>query len=328
MRPDAAMYGATVLVALGLACTGDPSGRESFMTAYCDLLQPCCAGSSLPADGAQCRALLDATLPGTAFDVRAGDSCLAGMRASSTDDRCQGVDEQTARACDRVFVSPPRAPRGRKPPGERCDHVDDCAPSDEGQVTCEQHFTASGRSRICQVQIRGREGDGPCLYTVPDRFFASPYPVVIAVTQVFSRGQSSESPPPRTYLCYVADGLRCDDSPTPGQSSAVDDSLCVKLTPVGADCTSGACVGDAFCEPTARTCQPRSALGAGCTPGRDGDDSSCVTGAFCHPTAAACQRQKTAGEPCTVNTQCRAGACVNETCRENTDLSLLCGRSS
>jgi hypothetical protein len=91
------------------------------------------------------------------YDPAAGDTCLVALRAAAAQ---PGFCETTALRpveCDPAFGQ-----TGTLAPGAPCGSDNDCAPSSEGRVAC---FNADV-TRNCQVQIRGKAGDGPCVWTV------------------------------------------------------------------------------------------------------------------------------------------------------------------
>jgi hypothetical protein len=313
----------TGLLMLALSCTGAASaGREEFLTAYCQTLRPCCQQAHLPDEPADCRARLDPMVPRTGFDPQAAGACLAALRAAAARSGfCQKTDPDQ-RACDGLFFSE-RSLTGSKLPGERCLYRGECAPSDEGPVVCQQEYDAGGRARACQVQIRGRQGDGPCTFTIPEPVASFPYPDLYAIAAVTYRSRpilpDSAPPPARAYHCYRDDGLRCSDG----------EQRCVPLARVGEPCTSyGECVAGAFCDQASRSCQARRPMGAACAPGGFGE-SPCQAGGYCDAATRTCSPQVGLGAACTQDGQCTTGVCANQSCAASdlADLgaSRICG---
>ena len=174
-------------------------------------------------------------------------------------------------------------------------------------------------------RIRGRDGDSPCLYTIPEGFSGFPYPgigygVVYAVRQTFPVAGPPPEAAARAFVCYQSDGLRCNRA-----------RGCVRLANADEECReSGSCIGTAHCDQTRSRCLTRKPVGAGCEPQRYGD-SPCVEGAYCDSTTRVCAVRVAVGEPCRQDSQCRSGACVNERC-DRSDLAELgaaqvCGRN-
>jgi hypothetical protein len=299
---------AALVTALAVGCGGEPPGRQEFLSTYCGLLSPCCARAHRPSlDGARCEAFLDAVTPRAAYDPHAGERCLAGVRAAAArSDYCQIPDPDDAPACQPLFAR--RLPAGAGAPGERCDSDDDCAPSDEGAVSCAQVFGVAAVTRRCQLEIRGREGDGPCV-TGGDPVIVFPYPPSLlagsfasSVVQSFPR---NTQPAARAYRCDRAQGLRC----------ANDGSRCVRLADAGQSCDlPNDCVPEATCPVAGGQCRPRVALGAPCDPASVRVQFLCVQGAWCEPRGRTCQAQVPVGGPCQQDSQCQTGVCINGGC--------------
>jgi hypothetical protein len=313
------------LIVLAFSCTGGASaGREEFLAGYCELLRPCCQQAHLPDDLADCRARLELKVPRAGFDPQAAGACLTALReGAQRADFCQRPDPDQ-RACDGMFAFA-RSVTGSKPPGEPCLYSGECAASDEGPVVCQTEFAASSRrarARACQIQIRGRQGDGPCELTLPDPEATFPYPNLYSlglVTYRRSTFQRPALPPARKYHCYRGDGLRC----------AEEEQRCVPLARVGERCTSSVdCAAGAFCDPSGGVCRARQPMGAACNP--DGfAQQVCQAGGYCDASTRTCSSQVAFGAPCTQDDQCTTGACVNDRCAASdfADLGaeLVCG---
>ncbi len=311
------------LFVLSLACTGEAAtSRPEFFASYCQVLQPCCSLAHLPADPQSCRATLETLVPRAGFDAEAAASCLAALQAASgRPEFCQNTDPDQ-HACDRVFGRTLPAATGNRQPGERCQFTDECAPSDDGPVLCQQEYGEKRRTRACQVQVRGQAGDSPCL-SLPDPLGSFPYPdqfiyFSVAYRRSVAPPRPLGPPPPRLYQCHQADGLRCED----------ESERCVPLIRVGEECANGGtCVPGAFCEVATRKCRARQPVGAACNPGVFWD-SPCEPGSFCDADSRSCQPQVAVAAPCTQDTQCRTGVCVNDRCASSdlADLgaSLVC----
>ena len=153
-----------------LACSGgsDSGGggtaadSSSFVSQYCELLAPCCAKVNRPTDGAQCRAFLGAFSGTYQYDAAKGSACLSEVRArQSAPTFCDDPDDR-AESCNAVFKE---NGTGTKQPGEPCSNDGDCASSPEGDVDCASSYSGDAVTKVCQLQLRGKEGDTPCAGT-------------------------------------------------------------------------------------------------------------------------------------------------------------------
>jgi hypothetical protein len=285
----------------GLSCGDGAESASAFVNSYCELLQPCCAMAGLRSDGQQCRAFLGAFASPSAYDKQAGSACLAELRAAAGKPGfCQMSDAFEPAACDGVFGE---TGGGSKQPGEACTDDDECARSSEGKVECQTAFAGSTQIRKCQVQIKGKAGDMPCVGTVDGN------------TTFLNTGSDVA---PRGYLCNLADGLRCD--------TATD--ACVALKAVGEACTgssSSECVLTAYCDSVQRKCAERKPAGGMCM--QSFSRPQCGEGLYCS-TAMTCSAQAADGAACTGDDQCRSDSCVNSKCEAgggDFGQALLCG---
>ncbi|HEY0712398.1 MAG TPA: hypothetical protein VGF45_06975 [Polyangia bacterium] len=297
---------AVALLLLGLSCgdSGDAGSAEAFVGSYCDLFSPCCAKANLRSDGQQCRAFLGAFASSSQYDQQKGEACLAAMReASGRADFCDTSAGPAPAACDAVFGTS----AGTKPPGATCDDDDECAPSAEGDVECVSSFAGGAEVRKCQVHVRGKAGDQPCVGDVDGNST-----VYNGLSDLPSKG----------YLCHAQDGLRCD---------AMTDT-CVAFKAIGEACSSTSsfrreCVVDAYCDGTQRKCAARKAIGSACTD-TGFSQTECVAGAYCGQ-AKTCMAQVSDGGACTTDQQCRSNDCVNGACKAagsgDLGLTLICG---
>jgi hypothetical protein len=296
-----AAFGLSVVA--GMSC-GDGAGSASaFVQSYCDILKPCCAMAGLRSDGVSCNALLGAFASPSAYNKEAGSACLAGLRAAaSKPDFCQTFGDSEPESCGDAFGN---GPAGNKQPGEACEDDGDCARSSEGKVECQTTFVNSATVSKCQIRIKGKAGDQPCVGTVEGNV---------------TSGNSGLEPPPRGYLCYISDGLRCD--------STTD--ACVALKPVGEACTSSVadeCVTSAYCDTTLRKCTERKQTGAMCT--SSFSNPQCADGLYCSTTNRTCAAALADGAACTQNEQCKSTDCVNGSCGRDGGgdfgLTFICG---
>jgi hypothetical protein len=293
------LLGLMGLVGLAIACFAcGSSARDSFIGQYCDLLKPCCTAAGLRGDGQQCRLLFSFASSG--YNAKAGDTCLAEIKAMPTEMRCAALTMDSP-ACSMVFPS-----TGTKAPGETCSSDSDCALASQGKVSCAFAFSGTTTIQKCQVQIRGQEGSSPCVGTVNGAATS----FVVGATDVLSLG----------YLCYLDEGLRCQDGVG-----------CVRLKAVGQTCVdqfSGECVLDARCDSTQQTCVARKQVGATCTGAQD----ECLATAYCKSPALTCSPKVANGAACMSSDECMSGNCDTTTatgmCKsglEDFGLALLCG---
>ena len=292
----------TVLAVSGLSCGDDADSASGFASAYCDLLKPCCAMANLRTDGKQCQLLFGAFGGQASYNKQAGMACLAEARAAAgSPDFCKNMDSGQPSACDNVFGTS----GGTKQPGDSCTDDDECAASSEGTVECNSSFGAGGtQTRKCQLQVRGKDGDKPCVGTKDGNFT--------------SGNVGLDDVPARGYMCHVADGLRCD--------STTD--TCVKLKVAGEACTGTSdCIRTGYCDSSQRKCADRKPVGAACTPSFS--NTECIDGAWCSDGARMCAMQLADGAACTEDDECRSGSCVNDKCDKSTTgdfgLAFICG---
>jgi hypothetical protein len=196
-----------------------------FAAMYCALLVPCCS------DAAACRAAVEARTP---YRPAMAEGCLAALRAASaTPTLCTAGFAAATQTCERVFA----AAVASKRLGEPCTDNEQCQLSPQGPVRC---AGVMGMGR-CQVLLRGREGDTPCIATVGG-------PLTVPAGDSMGNGIKG-------YLCHVADGLWCDDA----------SNRCAKIKPAGAACTSfGECGPVQTCDDASGKCAARRSEGAAC----------------------------------------------------------------
>jgi hypothetical protein len=228
-------------------------GPDEFVARFCALVAPCCGAAALPAGGDGCRARLTASTAGRPFRAPTAASCLAALElATGTAAFCTAGYAVAARLCDRVFAVVVASQRL----GEACATAEECVLSADGPVVC-AGVTAAARGR-CQVKLRGREDDLPCVGTVDG-----------ALT--VAGGDPGESAA-RAYLCHVADGLWCEDATR----------RCLKARAPGAACASfGECGPTHHCDDASARCTPRKERGSACTVDEEcqsvfcGEDNRC-----------------------------------------------------
>jgi hypothetical protein len=189
---------------------------------------------------------------------------------------CHAYAVRGAPECDGLYPYVGQVP---SPPGGLCEWEGDCARPAEGWIDCQQ--------KHCQVQMRGKEGDGPCLGTV--HFDRAAYPAF---------GLESG---PKGFFCHLSDGLRCSGSTT----------RCERIARVGEACIPemAACESGAYCEPRTRSCQTRKPEGATC---ETYVLASCS--GYCDDTTRTCGRADPVGAACADSSRCPDTACVNGRC--------------
>jgi hypothetical protein len=282
------------------------SSASAFAQQFCDVVAPCCMKAGLRTDGVQCRALIGAY--GAHYDATAGEACLRDLRAAATRaDFCMGG--LSTPTCTSVLA----ASGGTAKPGDTCNKTDDCAPSSAGAVRCQSLYVGQPQMKIakCQVQVVGKEGDGPCAGTQDGNLTS------------FASSGNAKDVPAMAYLCRTSDGLFCDP----------DQMKCTKMQAEGGPCSSSsfssqyACVKTATCDTTRKTCVARKAVGTPCTGTTFSSD--CVAGAYCDTTAKVCKATAAAGTACMADRECTSGNCLNSKCAAGTDsdlgLAFVCG---
>ncbi|MDX2020971.1 MAG: hypothetical protein SF187_12090 [Deltaproteobacteria bacterium] len=282
---------------------GDASTASEFASSYCGLLKPCCAMAGLATDGKQCEAFIG--FFSTGYNADKGRACLDELRANSQKSDFCDLNPTSSATCDGVFTSA----SGKKKPGETCEDDDECAASAEGEVDCATEFVNNARIQKCQVQVRGKEGDGPCTGTVDGSLTSF-------------GGAESTDVPAKAFLCYVADGLSCSSKT----------GVCTKIQPIGGACQSSfqsyQCVDEAYCDTTKMMCVAKLAVGAPCS-----FVSTCVDAAYCDEATDVCVARRANAAACDNDDQCLSDNCVNGKCATDTSvsdfgLSFVCGEKS
>jgi hypothetical protein len=267
---------------------GDPATvtASDLIEGLCTMAEPCCGRAHRDDGGRQCRTGMESMLAAGAYDSYAGAACMAMLRASTPAAMCEIVTASGS-PCQRA-IGPNRHP-GSKRPGEPCTSSADCAASPDGEVECRE----GSAGRWCEVQLRGKEGDGPCIGTVLPR-------------QIVATLEPAGSTPARAFLCYHADDLQCDQAAG---------SRCVRPKPTGAPCeTDAECGKDAYCRTYEFACRPLKPIGASCNP-----EVSCVDDAYCPLTTHTCTAWLPAGATCCTDEQCHSHQCEHGSCAPRVD---------
>ncbi|AKV03690.1 hypothetical protein AKJ09_10353 [Labilithrix luteola] len=287
------------LASLGMwavvACSGETSPEtldsSGFVAQLCQLYRPCCERESLATDVRPCRDSYAKIAAVSDIDLAEANACLAERRARSNDpDFClQQLD--SAESCTRVFRRKP-SPDGLAL-GARCTSDNDCAPAEGGTVRCAR--TDPVGKEICQLQIDGHAGDGPCLGTVDVSGFV---------------GQPGFYGAERAYLCHLSDGLYCTAT-----------STCAEAKGVGQPCDGPpwVCTSGNFCEYTTKTCMALLGEGSSCAQNL----FACARGLSCN--RGTCSAERAFGAPCTSGDDCGSKRCVDGTCASFAGQAYFCG---
>jgi hypothetical protein len=274
--------------------------EAGWLAAYCELMKPCCAAEGLPTDGKQCAEFFDGLGPEPEIDLLVEKACIAEQQALAAKGKFCEDGRFDSELCQRAWRR-----KGTKTPGEACMEESECAQGPEGVARCYPEELTSGTAPMrCQIQARGIEGSKPCVATALGRaeqvpFTPMPFPL-------------------KGYVCYLADGLRCDGG------------ACVRVKRAGEPCaTLDDCMKGTFCNGLTKMCAPRKPLGADCSAGLLGD-KECDDGGWCPPNVQTCVAQVGYGALCQGGAECRSGMCKVDRC----DLSLevafglepVCGR--
>jgi hypothetical protein len=269
-----------------LACAGSDGGAREFVTAYCNLLLPCCSEEGLPASVNACVKFYDIFI-GLPFDAAIAQSCLEKARNAAKESTfCTSPP-----LCDDAFI----LPNGTVPPGQPCVLGNQCAAPPGGQAIC------SLDTQTCTQLTRGQLGEQPCAGTVD------------SVTTTFN---GLPGGPLHAFLCQISDGLYCDSNTR----------QCTALATTGQSCPPAPCVAGDYCGPldpwnfNPGSCTPLLADGAPCL-----NTVECLPQSCCDPTTMTCNPRVAFGAACTVDDQCLTGNCTNGSCGPSAFLSLFCG---
>jgi hypothetical protein len=303
----AALWAAALLSGCGSGSSGPadtPELRAAFAEVYCATWVNCCAEAQVPLEPERCRAQVAAR---TGFNPAAAQACMAELASgvprpplwcqtfeNTTDPRKHWSTESfspVASVCGQVFGWP-----GTKHIGEDCANDQECAPSPLGRVACRGEVLTEERA-LCQLIVRGREGEGPCWPARDKQSFAMRVPS-------------------RLFSCDYDDGLWCE----------TDSNTCKKVRPDGAYCygLGGPCHANSYCDETEKECLPRLPIGQNCC--RENCRESCEAGAYCDHGTRTCAPLTPTGADCT-RAHCANGNCVNGVCTPTKfDVPTRCAR--
>jgi hypothetical protein len=292
-------YPLVMSIGLAFACGCGKSGADKFADSFCAEVAKCCDQLGYTDHGKMCNNLMSFAVMGGSYDSKAGDACLAEIKAQAAAGTfCSGAGP--SKNCDAVF--PPKS--GNKKPGETCEFDSDCASSSQGEAGCNMTMVGSDWVGKCQVRMPGKAGDTPCLGTQDGDMFSS------------LGSTDGADGPAQGYVCNVADGVICKSG------------SCVALASEGTSCGStGDCVRTAFCDYKTDKCTARLAAGAVCT---GSDSAECMDGYYC-PSGSPkqCTAQLAQGASCTDSDMCQSGNCSGGVCKagflDQMGFGLLCG---
>ncbi|HKP56747.1 MAG TPA: hypothetical protein VJV78_08505 [Polyangiales bacterium] len=260
--------------------TDEAQFLNEYATAVCEMYAPCCKAEDLGYDRSGCsewyRKIARAYFPGE-FRPDAAASCLehvAEARKSDSERCSQVLDFAVAtlrEECRQAFAAPAREGKAL---GQSCMLAGDCASSTEGPVICS--------SRLCLLQLRGNEGDGPCY---------------------LSGRSNDEGPPTRFVTCDAKDGLYCHRA----------DNVCRPQVGDGEACPyPGACMANGLC--TGGRCVALPAPGERCANAVPGAGGFCRAGSACDRTTLICGPALPLDAACREPAQCASQSCMEGKC--------------
>ena len=271
---------------------GMPSGpvpEGDFASLYAEALcaegalANCCRTNGLAYDRSQCTsvgeglaqlALNKGRSKGLAYDPMRAGACVAAVRAYVRSCGSGATDDDS---CDGLFI-------GNKEPGAACDDSNECRPSAEGEVRCNNWSSMGQSGSLCQV-VKPVGLGGACT-------------------------SKSSTPPPATVSnCQENQDLYCDS-----QSSS-----CRSMPKAGEACFIS-CARSAFCK--VGRCVERADVGGACD-SDSFFNAQCVDGAYCDVASTkTCRSQKAPGDACVANAECKSRSCANGKCDATSDLTL------
>jgi hypothetical protein len=288
------LVSAGILIVL-TACGDDDDHGEAisaFTQQYCDLHEGfCCTQQGKTFDQGSCNLLLSFAAS-SSFDQAAADACIAGLKAAqSSPTFCS--DHGGAAVNDKCNAVYP-ATGGGSPPGGTCETSRDCAPVQNGEVSCLFSSSNGTTTHTCQAQLRGTAG-ADCQ---GDRSANSSFGV-------------ANSKDATVTICWEADSLYCDAttkkctapaalggkcSPSenlscakdaycarPDTSSSSTDYICKAKSKADEACdlySRTSCVDGFHCDSSKKTCQPDTPVGGACNPSAPtcGPTAQCTNG--------------------------------------------------
>lgn len=283
----------------GVSGSGGGSGgsgmtASEFGDRFCALFTPCCAEVGIQTDRQGCHALFG-TLPPQ--DSDAAEACLATYEARAKEaDWCQSFASMEApESCAVAYPSSsdPNETVGTNAIGQACEFSDDCAPSNNGDVSC----SYVGDAKLCQLRTHAAEGQ-PCSASTDNG-------------STYFTGNVEET---EISVCDRQDGVYCDEG------------TCRKIGSLSEACNSDlGCVDGTYCDGT--VCSAKVGAGSSCAP----SSSACDDTSYCDFDSQKCLDKVPAGGACSDWGQCETGYCsVDEKCEEfssgagTVSLAMLC----
>jgi hypothetical protein len=168
--------------------------------------------------------------------------------------------------------------------GATCGTTSECAKPSAGAIFCAGGGPNDEETGVCQVTLRGQEGDGPC-------------------PTIATNSGTVTSQAPRVYYCSSADGLFCNEVT----------AKCSKLGAVGSSCAdSTMCARGTYCDPSGRKCVVAKVVGEACDPNVI---SECGPAVYCTIDTDRCTAFLLDGAACSDSTAlCLSLNCVNGRC--------------
>jgi len=265
---------------------------SSFIDQWCEIQNPCCAAAGLNTDRAQCRAVFDRFYdrPGNPYDAAAGNECLAQLRRwAKTPLLCAITIDNGGPSCKRLTLR--KGALHDKKPGEACENLYDCASSAEGEVDCVSTRTDAGSGRICQLQVVGKNGDGPCVGLYDGG-------------NLLTVRTSQQIAPAKVSVCDRTDHLRCDGATLKCMPARGPGEVCDYDCDVGLGCIAGHCATP-------------HVVGESCADATSGD--ICTPGLFCSQGQGGCIAPADDGQPCIAGAGCKSLFCDAKVCKSQTE---------
>ncbi|CAN5925733.1 hypothetical protein BH11MYX4_BH11MYX4_43720 [soil metagenome] len=283
--------------------TGPANEWASFIDQWCQIQTPCCAAAGLKTDREQCKKFFDALYnqPDNPYDPATGNECLVELRRwAKTSFLCGIMISNGGPSC--VRLTPRKGALRSKKPGETCKDLYDCASSPEGEVDCVNTETDAGSGgKICQIQVVGKNGDGPCvgLYDGGN------------ITTV---RMNEKIAPSKVYVCDRQDHLRCDATTRKCMPARVQGEACDYDCDAGLGCLAGHCA-------------PPHAMGESCADASSGD--ICTPGLVCSQSQGGCIAPADDGKACIAGAGCKSMFCDGKVCKSQSENPLRvswCGK--
>lgn len=269
-----------VFIALGACGGGGDAAKpvaladfvQTFTSAVCDSIGPCCAAEGFPFDPSTCRALFEGRLTmfvtegnveGTIYDADVAGECIAQTQKLAV--FC-GDPRPLESTCSKIF-------RGTKMTGEPCTSSVQCVSRSCGALANSDRHCDAGRID----EVHGAKGE-PCSGTCT----AYDNNSLSCGVSVPPGGM-----PPSQVNCFTNDGLFCSSNFT-----------CETVPAVGEACTPASpCADGAFCD--GGVCAPKRTTGS-CAAAFN----ACASTAYCDIDTQECKLKAAPGAPCSSGQEC------------------------